>query len=550
MSVPLRILALGGLGEIGMNCLLVERGDDALIVDCGVRFPGPEAHGVDIVIPDFEPLRRRQGSLRGLFLTHGHEDHIGAVPFLLRDLQLPVYGSPFTLALLRHKLDEAGIKAELHELAPRTPVTVGAFTVEPLRVTHSIPDGFALAIGCPEGTIVHTGDFKIDHAPIDGQVTDLARLAELGERGVLCLLSDSTNALVQGNCPGERTIAPAIAEAIASAPGRVVVGLFSSNLHRVQQVAEIAHRAGRRVCLVGRSLEQNVELAQSGLRIIELPPGVLVSQDTARSLPAREVVLVCTGAQGEPRSGLVRLAFGTHPTLHLDEGDRVILSSRFIPGNELAIAALQNALARRGIDVFAEPSHRVHVSGHACQDDQRLVLRLTRPRSFVPLHGEARHLRAHRELALSCGVEPARALVAYDGEVVELGDTGPRVVEKVELGRIFVDRWSGGDVPEELVRDRGLIAECGLVTVVILLDRATGRLLREPELLSRGLQIPEPEKFWPGALRRLIEELEKMPLEMRADIPAVEEAATRAVRRHFKKDFERRPVVLPVLVSL
>ncbi len=409
--MTIKLLPLGGLGEIGMNCLVVERGGDALLVDCGVRFPGPEAHGVDLILPDFGPLRARAGALRGLVLTHGHDDHIGAVPYLLRELPLPVYGSRLTLALLRPRLLELGVTAELHELTPRQPIRLGDFEIEPIAVAHSVPDACALAIRTPEGTIVHTGDFKVDHAPIDGRVTDLARFAALGDEGVLCLLSDSTNADVPGACPGEASVAPGLWAAVTGAKGRVAVALFASHLHRVQQLLVLADAERRKVALVGRSLTQNVALAQE-LGALRVPPGILVSPEAARGLPRKDLLIIATGGQGEPRSGLVRIAFGTHPTLSLDEGDRVILSSSFIPGNELAIGALQNALARRGIDVLAEPLHPVHASGHAYAEDLRLVLRLTRPRGFVPIHGEARHLRRHRELALASGVAPERAIVA------------------------------------------------------------------------------------------------------------------------------------------
>ena len=384
-----------------MNCLLIERDGEALIVDCGVKFPGPDVQGIDILVPDFRPLLARRESLRALLLTHGHEDHIGAVPYLLRELPgLPVYGSRFTLALLRAKLAELGQAAELHELSPRATLQLGGFEVEPLRVAHSIPDGLALAISCAEGTIVHTGDFKIDETPLDGEATDLVRFGELGQRGVRCLLSDSTNAMVAGACPSERAVTPGLAEAIRDAPGRVVVTLFSSHVHRIQQILDLAAAAGRRVVLNGRRIDQNVTCAAE-LRLLRIPPGLLVAPESAGSIPARELLVLSTGAQGEPRSGLVRLASGTHPYIALQEGDRVVFSSRFIPGNELAIAALQNSLARLGVDVISEPDHHVHVSGHAYSDDERLILRLVRPHSFIPVHGEARHLKAHREIAMS-----------------------------------------------------------------------------------------------------------------------------------------------------
>ncbi len=547
--MPLRLLPLGGLGEIGMNCLLIERAGDSLVVDCGVRFPGPEMHGVDLVVPDFRPLLARRDTLRGLLLTHGHEDHIGAVPYLLRALPaLPVYGSRFTLALLRQKLEEFGQGANLHELVPRASLKLGSFAIEPLRVAHSIPDGFALAITCAEGVIIHTGDFKIDETPLDGEVTDLVRFGELGQRGVRCLLSDSTNAMVTGACPSERSVTPGLAEALREAPGRVVVALFSSHIHRIQQLLDLAAAAGRRVVLNGRRLDQNVTTA-SGLRLLEIPPGLLLAPEAAGSIPARELLVLSTGAQGEPRSGLVRLATGTHPTLHLEAGDRVVFSSRQIPGNELAIAALQNSLARLGVDVVAEPDHHVHVSGHAYADDQRLILRLVRPHSFIPIHGEARHLKAHREIAMSCGVPGERCLVAYNGDVVELTHAGPRRVEQLEFQRAFLNRATGVGLPEQLMKERQLLAESGLIAIVLVLDAVTGELRQPPALLSRGVLPPDPDAFWKDTQRRVTEELAEMPHALWADFSALEEVAARAVRRYCKKVMERRPLVLPVVVK-
>jgi ribonuclease J len=548
--MALRLLALGGLGEIGMNCLLIERDGEALIVDCGVKFPGPDVHGVDLLVPDFRPLLARRDALRGLLLTHGHEDHIGAVPYLLQELPgLPVYGSRFTLALLHAKLEELGIAATLHELSPRVSITLGGFSIEPLRVAHSIPDGLALAITCAEGTIVHTGDFKIDETPLDGEVTDLTRFGELGQRGVRCLLSDSTNAMVAGACPSERAVTPGLAEAIRDAPGRVVVALFSSHIHRVQQLLDLAAAAKRRVVLNGRRIDQNVTCAAE-LRLLQIPPGLLLAPESAGSVSARELLVLSTGAQGEPRSGLVRLASGDHPYIALEAGDRVVFSSRYIPGNELAIGALQNALVRLGVDVIAEPEHHVHVSGHAYSDDERQILQLVRPHSFIPIHGEARHLKAHREIALSCGLAKDRCLLAFNGDVVELTDAGPRLAGRIELHRIYLDRATRDELPEPLVRERQLLAESGLIAIVLVLDSATGELQRPPELISRGVLPPDPEHFWKEARRRVTEELAEMPHALWMDFSAIEDVAARAVRRYCRKVMARRPMVLPFVVKI
>lgn len=547
--MSLRLLPLGGLGEIGRNCLLVEHGEDALIIDCGVQFPGPDIHGVDLILPDFEALRARRGKLRGIVVTHGHEDHLGAVPYLLRELPLPVYASKLTLALLERKLEELRLTAELHELAPRQLAQLGSFTLEPIRVAHSIPDCLAIAIRCAEGLMLHTGDFKLDQAPIDGEVTDLARFAELGEEGVLCLLSDSTNATREGSCPGELTIAPALREVMREAPGRVVVALFASNLHRIQQVLDLCASLGRKVVLNGRSLIQNVELAEP-LHRLRIPAGVLVSHDQARDLPAPELCILSTGAQGEPRSGLTRLAHEQHGTLFLEPRDRVVFSASLIPGNELGVHSLVNQLARRHIESFQEPDHKVHVSGHAYRNDQRLLLKLVRPKVFIPIHGEARHLAKHRELALEAGVPLEACLEVYDGDWVELREGRGRVAGHEPLKNVFLDRFGGTQVPDEVVRDRRTLADAGLVTAILQLDRQSGDLLREVQLQTRGFTAADRARYQPAALKAVTDELANMPAALRLDLPAVEEAVVRILRRVAKRELERRPVVLPVILRL
>jgi ribonuclease J len=547
--VALRLLPIGGLGEIGRNCLLVEHGNDALLVDCGVQFPGPDVHGVDLILPDFAPLLARRERLRAILVTHGHEDHLGAIPYLLRELAIPVYASRLTLALLTRKLEELGLTADLRELQPRREETIGSFRVEPLRVTHSIPDSLAFAISCDAGTLLHTGDFKIDHAPLDGEVTDLTRFAELGHRGVVCMLSDSTNAGREGSCPGELSVGAGLREIVQEAPGRVVVGLFSSNLHRLQQILSLCSEAGRRVALNGMSLEKNVELAIAVHRL-KLPPDILISHEQAKALEPQRLCILSTGAQGEPRSGLMRLAHGTHGSLHLDAGDRVILSASLIPGNEVAVHGLVNQLARLHIRVFQEPDHAVHVSGHAYRNDQRLLLRLVQPQAFIAIHGEARHLADHRALAAECGVPADQCLEVYDGDWVEIDAAGARVARHEDLQTSFLDRWGGTDVPEEVVRDRRTLANAGLITAIVQLDRASGALLRDIEIVTRGFAAADSNGFYAEASRELTEELTAMPAALKLDLPAVEEAVVRVLRKVAKRTLERRPVILPVVLKL
>ena len=541
------LLPIGGLGEIGRNCLLVEQGPDALIVDCGVQFPGPEVHGADLILPDFRPLRARKHKLRAILVTHGHEDHLGAVPYLLRELRLPVYASPLTLRLLRHKLDELEMDAELHPLIPRTPVQIGGFRVEPLRVTHSIPDSLAFAIQTDGGTLFHSGDFKIDQLPVDGEVTDLARFAELGERGIACLLSDSTNAGRDGKCPGELTVAPALRDILFAAPGRVVVAMFASNLHRMQQVLGICAEVGRRVALNGRSLQQNVELATE-LHRLKVPPGILVNHDTARGLKPRELCILSTGAQGEPRSGLSRLARGEHGSLFLEAGDQVVFSASLIPGNELTVHAVVNQFARQHIECFQESDRLVHVSGHGYREDQRLLLRLLKPKAFIAVHGEPRHLAHHRVLALECGVPADRVLEVYDGDWVEVSDNGARITGHEEVELSYLDRNAGGsDVDPDVIRDRRILADSGLVTAIVQLDRTTGALITT-QIIARGFSAADQRRYTPVALDALTLDLEAMPTALKQDGPAVEELVTKTLRRIAKRELQRRPIVLPIVL--
>ncbi len=544
----LRVIPLGGLGEIGLNAMVFESRGEQLLIDCGLMFPTAEMPGVEIVIPDLSYVLANRSLLKGVVLTHAHEDHLGALPYLLAKLPVPVYGTRLTLAMLSHRLGELGIEADLREIEPRAPFSVGnAFTVEAIRVCHSVPDGVGLAIRTDEGTVVHTGDFKLDGAPIDGRPTDLERFGELGDEGVLCLLSDSTNAELEGQTGGERLVADTFARLFEKARRRVVVSMFASNLLRVQHTLELAERVGRFVALLGRSMIRNVEIA-SGLGYLRLPPGLLIPADDAPQVPPRKLVVLTTGAQAEPRSGLVGLVADPNREPHLERGDLVILSSRPIPGNERAVSDLIDQLFARGVEVaYFRNEPFVHVSGHASRDEQRRVLEAVRPKCFIPVHGELRMLHRHLELARECGVPDGGLLLARDGDVVGFEEGHPSTLGQVAHGRIFRDRFGGGGVVAETLKERAQLAETGIVVAVVALSN--GRVVRGPELYGRALSEDEAAVL-PEAAELTNAQLAELSPAVLGDNSLLEEELTRAVRRAFKTYGTRRPAVLPVILRL
>jgi len=550
VPAPVRIVPLGGLGEIGMNCMAVECDGRIAVVDCGILFPN-EPIGVDLITPDLAWLRERRAQVGAVFLTHGHEDHLGALPFLLRDVPVPVYGSRFTLALLRPRLDEAGVQADLREVEPgdvRPAGEASPIAAEFFAVTHSIPDACGLALSTPQGTLVHSGDFKIDPSPVGGRPMDLARLETLGRAGVRLLMSDSTNAERAGTSLSELAVAAALETAFESAKGRVLVACFASNIHRLQQIVNAARAFGRRVAFLGRAMESNVRLAQA-LGYLELPAWMPVGFPEARGLPPRELCVVTTGTQGEPRSALARLARGEHPDLSIAPGDLAILSSRFIPGNEVAVGQVVNALCRRGAEVAYEGLTPLHVSGHAQEEEQRRLIRLVRPRHFVPIHGEYRHLARHAAHAAAEGVPGRDVLV--DGDVLELSDAGIAVLrETVPTGRVYTDRETllGADIGALVVKDRRLLAEAGLCIAVLAVERTSGAVVRGPELFARGVAGFEgAEEQMRGEVLRALEELSP---QARADVGEVEETLRLAIRRFFRRETGKKPAVLPVVLEL
>ncbi len=551
--MPLRLIPLGGLGEIGMNCLAVEYGDDIVLVDCGLLFPDESMLGIDLVLPDFSYLRRRREALKGVFLTHGHEDHVGALPFLLREFPgVPVYGTRLTLALAEGRLEEHRIAADLRPAALRERVDVGPFGVTFLHVAHSIADGAGLVIETPAGTVLHTGDFKFDQTPVDGLPSDYGALAACGERGVLCLLSDSTNVERPGVTESERTVGPALARIFRTVPGRIILATFASHIHRVQQVLEVASRFERKVALVGRSMVQNVKIA-SDLGYLTVPPGVLVELDDLVKRPPEEQVVLCTGSQGEPMSALALMAFDNHKQLKVRRGDTVILSARVIPGNERAIGTITNQLFRKGAEVIQGRATGVHVSGHASQEELRFMLNLVRPKHFLPVHGESRHLVKHRELAIETGIPPERAFLVHDGDVVSFDGGVGRMAERVEAGRVFVDGKGVGDVERMVLRDRRHLAEDGIVVVVLGINKQTGEIVSGPTVLAQGVasdEVMAAGALLEGARAAVRETVAAVAAELRTDVRELEIEVRKGLRRYFTRALDRRPVILPVVHEL
>jgi ribonuclease J len=546
------ILPLGGLGEIGLNMMVVVMGRDAFIIDAGLMFPDESMPGVDIVIPDLDALTREEWNIHGIVITHGHEDHIGALPYVLKRIPAPLYATGFTMGLIEYKLEEFGLleSTSRHLISLDTPLTLGPFQVEFFAVCHSVADSVGLAISTPAGLIIHSGDFKLDPTPVDGRLCDLEKLSTYARNGVLALFSDSTNVERQGSTRSESAIRPAFERIFREATGRILIATFSSNIHRVQQVLHLAQEFGRKVSLVGRSMVANARIA-SERGYLDIPPGILVDLKDLENLPDEKVTILSTGSQGEPMSSFSLMAFDRHKYLKVKPGDVVILSSRFIPGNEKAINHIINEFFRRGANVLHDKISDVHVSGHASEEELRYLIRLMRPRCFIPVHGEYRHLLRHAKIAIDEGIPPERVLVAQDGDLVEILPEGPRVVRQLDVGRIFVHGKGVGDIGHDVLRDRRLMSEVGLVNVVVVLNGESGELICGPEISSVGVTFEEIEaELMDGARMALEERLAEInPTTIQQWEDAREEIRL-VVRRHIKRILGRKPLVRPLLLKV
>lgn len=547
------MVPLGGLGEFGMNMMALRYGEDILAIDAGLMFPETELLGVDIVIPDITYLKQNRG-VRALLLTHAHEDHIGAVPYLLPDLNCPVYGTRFTLALVRKKLEEHGLleKADLREIAPGMKVTLGPFEVDFVHVTHSTIECVALAIRTPLGIVIHTGDFKVDPTPIDGKPFDLHRFARYGEEGVLALFADSTNAERPGYTPSERAVRPRLEELFRAAPKRVVVSCFSSSVHRIQQVIDIATEQGRKIGFIGRSMSDNVEIAHS-LSKLHIPDGSVVRPQDIKSFDPRKIVVLASGSQAEPMSALSRIAVDNHRMLELQENDTVILSARIIPGNEKPISRMIDHLFRRRVLVYYESgrSAPIHVSGHASQEEMKLLLNLVRPKYFVPIHGEYRQLFQHAALARQVGSVSGEILMVESGQPIEFTAEGAFRREPVAVGRVCVDSGSLEEIEDVVIRDRRHLAEDGVVVPIIAINKHSGRMEISPEIVTRGfLPLGDGQELLALARNVILKTMEQSNLEEKGDWSVIKEKIRVDLKKFLNKKTSKRPMILPVILEV
>ncbi|MGP3972416.1 ribonuclease J [Streptomyces sp. 8N114] len=543
----LRVTPLGGLGEIGRNMTVFEYGGRLLIVDCGVLFPEEEQPGIDLILPDFTCLRDRLDDIDGIVLTHGHEDHIGGVPYLLREkADIPLIGSKLTLALIEAKLQEHRIRPYTLEVEEGHLERIGPFDCEFLAVNHSIPDALAVAIRTPAGMVVHTGDFKMDQLPMDGRLTDLRAFARLGEEGIDLLLSDSTNAEVPGFVPPEREISSVLRQVFSSAQKRIIVASFASHVHRIQQILDAAHEHGRRVAFVGRSMVRNMGIARD-LGYLQVPAGLVVDVKTLDDLPDDEVVLVCTGSQGEPMAALSRMANRDHQ-IRIVQGDTVILASSLIPGNENAVYRVINGLTRWGANVVHKGNAKVHVSGHASAGELLYFYNICQPRNLMPVHGEWRHLRANAELGAATGVPHDRIVIAEDGVVVDLLDGKAKITGKVQAGYVYVDGLSVGDVTESSLKDRRILGDEGIISIFIVVDSTTGKIVGGPHLQSRGSGIDEAD--FAAVLPKIDEALAKSAQDGVAETHQLQQLVRRTVGKWVSDTYRRRPMILPVVVEV
>ncbi|HEX8652524.1 MAG TPA: ribonuclease J [Pyrinomonadaceae bacterium] len=553
MSNVLEIIPLGGVGEFGMNCMAVRYGEDMIILDAGMGFPEESVYGVDVSVPDFDFLEEYRDNITAIILTHGHEDHLGALPYILKKFNVPVYASHFTVGLAEKKLDEHDLLDDvlIHRVEPRDTVEIGPFKIEFIRASHSLVDCFSLAIRTPVGTIIHTGDYKVDETPVIGEPIDLRTLRSYGQEGVLALLSDSTNATVPGRTPSERAVIPAFEEIFTEATGRIIVAAFASSIHRIQIVMDVAQQFDRKVCVLGRSMQKNVEIAEE-LGYLDIPDGLLVSLNETKHLDDDEIVFLVTGSQGEPRAALSQMSTQSYKGLTVEEGDTVVLSARIIPGNERAISRLIGYIYKRGANIIEEKRRLIHVSGHASQEDIRIMTEAVRPRFVVPIHGEYRMLFRHKEFVKNhLGYAEENIILIENGDVLELDGERAVITDKREVGRTFIDETGFEEINTETVRERKQLAYEGIVTVAVTIDEETGELEAEPEIVTRGLVGSDSTNgFLKNAQRVVTEAVENAPHAERVDTSLLRERVRLELKRFIQKQTGARPVILPVIVQV
>ena len=548
----LKIIPLGGLGEIGLNMMVFEYGDSAFIVDAGLMFPEDYMLGIDYVIPDMNYIKQIKSNISGVVLTHAHEDHIGAVPYLLKEMNLPVYGTPFTLGVLRKKLEEHGLflPVSLNQISPRSILELGAFELEFIRVCHSAVDGVGIAIKTPLGLVIHTGDFKISHTSAAGMITDVNKFAQYGEKGVLALLSDSTNVEKEGYTISDQEVGDTLGRISTGRKGRIIIGLFASSITRIQQVVDIAQAINRKVVFNGRSIETTVNIAKE-LGYINISEEMEIGIDQISEFPDEEIIIITTGSQGEPMAALARMAAGTHKQIKIKKEDTVILSSKFIPGNERAITKIINDLYRRGADVIYEKISQIHVSGHAFQEELKLMINLTRPKYFIPIHGEYRHLVLHSRLAEQVGIVKENILLAENGQIIAFDENGGKVQDSIVTGRVLIDGKGVGDVGRSVLKERRDLSEDGLVIVNMAFDEETGIVIFGPEMVSRGFVFEtETGHLLEDAKCVILEIVEEIGPEVPDRARKIRSKISKALRKYFFFTIKRRPVILPFILEV
>ncbi len=551
MEKVLSVIPLGGVEEIGLNMTVIEYENDLIIVDAGLMFPEEDMLGVDFVIPDFSYILANREKVRGIILTHGHEDHTGALPFLLKEINVPVYGTPLTLGLVKEKLKEHSLEnAVLVPVKPRDVINLGVFSIEFVRVTHSIVDGVGLGIDTPLGKVVHTGDFKLDPTPVDGQLMDFHKFSEYGEKGTLLMLSDSTNAEKGGFTFSEKEVRRAFEDIFSTAPGRIIIATFASNIHRIQQAIDVAVMFGRKVILCGKSIVSNAQIALD-LGYLQIPRETWLKLDDLKRLQDREVVIITTGSQGEPMSVLSRIATDEHKHIKAKDGDTVILSAKMIPGNERSIGKIINHLFRRGANVIYEKVSEIHVSGHASKEELKLMLNMVRPKYFMPVHGEYRHLVYHSRLAEKVGIPKENVFILENGEILEISTEGARKNGRIDSGRMFIDGKGVGDVEDMVLRDRRRLAHDGIVLVIVAVEKLSGRIVSGPDIISRGFVFEDASPEVISDVNNLVSAtLTDLDKEIMKDSSLIKAKIRSALKKYLRNTMERSPMILPIIFEV